>query len=133
MKLIDDDDKEISEINMTPFVDIILVVLIIFLATATFMVEGKIPLNLPKAETAETKEIKEKKVIITVKKDGSLYLNDKKINIRQLKNKISGLPDKTIVVLRADKDVSFQKIVSVIDTCREQGLERYTIETTTIE
>ncbi|NPA16290.1 ExbD/TolR family protein [Persephonella sp.] len=133
MKLIDDDDREISEINMTPFVDIILVVLIIFLATATFIVEGKIPLNLPKAETAETKEIKEKKVIITVKKDGSLYLDDKKVSLEQLKGKISGLSDKTIVVLRADRDVPFQKIVSVIDLCRGQGLERYTIETTRIE
>ncbi|WP_457628735.1 ExbD/TolR family protein [Persephonella sp.] len=133
MKLIDDDDREISEINMTPFVDIILVVLIIFLATATFIVEGKIPLNLPKAETAETKEIKEKKVIITVKKDGSLYLDDKKVSLEQLKGKISGLSNKTIVVLRADRDVPFQKIVSVIDLCRGQGLERYTIETTRIE
>jgi len=133
MKLIDDDDKEISEINMTPFVDIILVVLIIFLATATFIVEGKIPLNLPKADTAETKEIKQKKVVITIKKDGTIYLNDKKVNLDQLKPLISKLPDKTIVVLRADRDVQFQKIVSVIDLCRSEGLERYTIETTRLE
>ncbi|NPA58152.1 MAG: biopolymer transporter ExbD [Aquificae bacterium] len=133
MKLIDEDDKEIADINMTPFVDIILVVLIIFLATATFIVEGKIPLNLPKADTSEAKEIKEKKVVISIKKDGTIYLNDKKVSLEQLKQEISKLPDKTIVVLRADRDAKFQKVVSVIDMCRSEGLERYTIETTKIE
>ncbi|WP_457639962.1 ExbD/TolR family protein [Persephonella sp.] len=133
MKLIDDDDREISEINMTPFVDIILVVLIIFLATATFIVEGKIPLNLPKADNAETREIKEKKVVLTIKKDGTIYINDKKVDISGLQQQLKNLPEKTVVVLRADKDTPFQKIVSVIDLCRGEGLERYTIETTRLE
>ncbi len=131
MKLIDDDDKEIAEINMTPFVDIILVVLIIFLATATFIVEGKIPLNLPQAKTSEAKEPTEKKIVITIKKDGTLYLNDKPIELSKLKEKLLDLTKekKPVIVLRADKDTPFQKIVSVIDTCRELGLEKYTIET----
>ncbi|WP_029520854.1 biopolymer transporter ExbD [Persephonella sp. IF05-L8] len=131
MKLIDDDDKEIAEINMTPFVDIILVVLIIFLATATFIVEGKIPLNLPQAKTSEAKEPTEKKIVITIKKDGTLYLNDKPIELSNLKEKLLDLTKekKPVIVLRADKDTPFQKIVSVIDTCRELGLEKYTIET----
>ena len=133
MKLLDDDDKEISEINMTPFVDIILVVLIIFLATATFIVEGKIPLNLPKSESAETKEIKEKKIVITIKKDGTIYLDDKKTSLKVLGKKLSSLPNNTIVVLRADRDVPFQEIVSVIDVCRLEGLDKYTIETTRFE
>lgn len=133
MRLLDEDDKEISEINMTPFVDIILVVLIIFLATATFIVEGKIPLNLPKAETSQSKQIKQKKMVITIKKDGSIYINDQKGSINILKEKIKNLSKNTVVVLRADRDVPFQKVVSVIDTCRSQGIERYSIETSKIE
>ena len=133
MKLIDDDDKEISEINMTPFVDIILVVLIIFLATATFIVEGKIPLNLPKAETSQSKEIKQKKVVVTIKKDGSIYIDDQKGSIDLLKKKIKKLPKEAVVILRADKDVPFQKVITVIDTCRSEGLERYSIETSKLE
>ena len=133
MRLLDEDDKEISEINMTPFVDIILVVLIIFLATATFIVEGKIPLHLPKAETSQSKEIKQKKLVVTIKKDGSIYINDKKGSISILKEKIKSLSKDTVVVLRADRDVPFQKVVSVIDTCRSQGIEKYSIETSKIE
>ncbi|MBK3332066.1 biopolymer transporter ExbD [Persephonella atlantica] len=133
MKLLDDDDREISEINMTPFVDIILVVLIIFLATATFIVEGKIPLNLPKSETAETGEIKEKKLIITIKGDGSLFLDDRKISIKTLKDNIKSAGKNSIIVLRADRSVPFQKVVDVIDACRSEGVEKYTIETMRFE
>jgi len=133
MKLIDEDDREISEINMTPFVDIILVVLIIFLATATFIVEGKIPLNLPKSETAETGEIKEKKLIITIKGDGSLFLDGKKVSIKALKESIKSAGKNSTIVLRADRDVPFQKVVDVIDACRSEGVEKYTIETMRFE
>lgn len=130
MKLIDNDDKEISEINMTPFVDIILVVLIIFMATATFMVEGKIPLNLPNSKTGQQKEIKEKKVQITIKKDGSFYFNNKPITLSQLKEELKGLKNKDItVILRSDKDTKFQNVISIIDICRQNGLEKYMIET----
>ncbi len=133
MKLIDDDDREISEINMTPFVDIILVVLIIFLATATFIVEGKIPLNLPKSQTAETGEIKERKIIITIKNDGSIFLDDKRISKKDLKEKIKILNKNSTVVLRADRNVPFQKVVDVIDICRAEGIEKYTVETMRFE
>ncbi|WP_456399451.1 ExbD/TolR family protein [Persephonella sp.] len=130
MRLIDEDDKEISEINMTPFVDIILVVLIIFMATATFIVEGKIPLNLPKAETGEPKEIKTKRVEITILKDGEIFFNEKKINPDKLQEKLNEFKGKDIVVvLRADKNIEFQKVVSIIDSCRKAGLEKYLIET----
>ena len=131
MKLIDDEDKEISQINMTPFVDIILVVLIIFLATATFIVEGKIPLNLPQAKTSKAKELTERKVIITIKKDGTIYVDNKPVELSQLKEKLSFFikEKKPVIVLRADRDTPFQKVVSVIDICRDLGLEKYTIET----
>ncbi|WP_457621096.1 ExbD/TolR family protein [Persephonella sp.] len=130
MRLIDEDDKEISEINMTPFVDIILVVLIIFMATATFIVEGKIPLNLPKAETGEPKEIKVKRIEITILKTGELFVNERKIDPDLLERKLNELKGKdTVVILRADQDIEFQKVVSIIDTCRKLGLEKYMIET----
>ncbi|MDQ7055282.1 MAG: biopolymer transporter ExbD [Persephonella sp.] len=133
MKLIDEDDKEISDINMTPFVDIILVVLIIFLATATFIVEGKIPLNLPKSKTAESGKLQEKRITIIIKNDGSLFLDEKRISKDILKRKVRELNKNITVVLRADRDVSFQKVVDVIDVCRSAGIEKYTIETMRLE
>ncbi len=130
MKLIDDDDKEISEINMTPFVDIVLVILIIFMATATFIVEQKIPLNLPEAKTGENKETENHQIVISITKKG-LLLDNKPVKLGNLKNllreKINS--KNPTVLLRADRDVKFQRVVDVIDICRELGLEKYIIET----
>ena len=133
-KLIDDNEKEIAEINMTPFVDIVLVILIIFMATATFIVEGKIPLNLPKAETSEAKEIKESKIEISIKKDGSIYINGNKILKNQIERQLEELKKKdTVVILRADKDTPFENIVFVVDKCRKLGIEKYLIETDKVQ
>ncbi len=129
-KLIDQDDKEISEINMTPFVDIILVVLIIFMATATFIVEGKIPISLPEAKTGEKGKELERKIVITIKEDGTIYLNDRKVNLSQLKEELKKLKtEKSFVILRSDKNTTFQNFVSIIDICREVGIDQYMIET----
>ena len=129
-KLIDQDDKEISEINMTPFVDIILVVLIIFMATATFIVEGKIPISLPKAKTGEKSKKTERKIVITIKEDGTYYLNDKRVSLPQLKEELKKLKtEKSFVILRSDKNTTFQNFVSIIDICREAGIDQYMIET----
>lgn len=129
MKLTDENDKEISEINIIPLVDIVLVILIIFIATATFMVEGKIPLDLPKAKTGEPAKQLQKRIEITIKKDG-IYYEGQKVTPEQLK----GILEKTksnnqIVSLRSEKDVIFQDVVTVIDVCRQVGIEKYVIET----
>ena len=129
MKLIDDDDKEISDINMTPFVDIILVVLIIFMITATFIVEGKIKLNLPKSKTAETGKQIKKDIEISIKKTGELFLNGHPVSIKELKEKLKQLKKADgVIVLRSDKDTKFQRIISVIDVCKETGFENFIIE-----
>lgn len=129
MKLIDKDEKEISEINMTPFVDIILVILIIFLATATFIVEGKIPLNLPSAKTSEPAKQLENKIEVVIKKDG-LYYEGSKVDLQTLKTRLSQVAEaEKVVILKAEKDVIFQDVVSVIDVSRQLGMNKYVIQT----
>lgn len=129
MKLTDENDKEISEINMIPLVDIVLVILIIFMATATFMVEGKIPLDLPKAKTGEPAKQLQKRIEITIKKDG-IYYEGQKVTPEQLKGILEKTKsDNQIVSLRSEKDVIFQDVVTVIDVCRQVGIEKYVIET----
>jgi len=128
MRLIDDDDKEISEINMTPFVDIILVVLIIFMATATFIVERKIPLDLPEAETGESTKDSET-IEVVINEDGNIMLNNKKVSIKELENKIQTFSKNKVVLIRSDKDTKFQYVVSVIDIFRKAGFEKYAVET----
>lgn len=129
MKITDENDKEISEINMIPLVDIVLVILIIFMATATFMVEGKIPLDLPKAKTGEPAKQLQKRIEITIKKDG-IYYEEQKVKPEQLKNILEKIkPENQVVSLRSEKDVIFQDVVTVIDVCRQVGIEKYVIET----
>ncbi len=124
-----DEDKEISEINMTPFVDIVLVILIIFMATATFMVEGKIPVNLPKAKTSERTVSAKKSITISIKKDGTIYIDGTIVN-GNLEQAISKVANKdTTVMLQASKNTPFQNVVSVIDACRELNIDKYMIET----
>jgi len=124
-----DQDKEISEINMTPFVDIVLVILIIFMATATFMVEGKIPVNLPKAKTSQRTVNSTKPVVIAIKKDGAILINNQPL-AGNLETVLSQVANKnSTVVLQASKDTPFQNVVSVIDACRELGIDKYMIET----
>lgn len=121
--------KEISEINMTPFVDIILVILIIFLATATFIVEGKIPLDLPTAKTSEPAKQIQNKIEIIIKKDG-IFFEGSKTDLETLKTKLQAIADsQKVVVLKAEKDVIFQDVVSVIDICRQVGISKYIVET----
>lgn len=128
MRLIDDNDREISEINMTPFIDIILVVLIIFMATATFIVERKIPLDLPEAETGEATKDKET-IELVIKEDGKILLNNKRTSLKELESKIKTLNKNKVVLIRSDKDTKFQYIVSVIDIFRKAGFEKYAVET----
>lgn len=129
MKLIDRDEREISEINMTPFVDIILVILIIFLATATFIVEGKIPLDLPTAKSSEPAKQIENKIEIVIKKDG-IFFEGYKVDLNTLKSKLEkSASPQNVVVLKAEKDVVFQDVVSVIDICRQLGISKYVVET----
>lgn len=129
MKLIDKDEREISEINMTPFVDIILVILIIFLATATFIVEGKIPLDLPTAKTSEPAKQVQNKIEVIIKKDG-IFFQGQKVSVDKLKEKLKSVADpQKVVVLKAERDVIFQEVVSVIDVCRQVGISKYIVET----
>jgi len=129
IQLVDENEREIAEINMTPFVDIVLVILIIFMATATFIVENKIPLNLPSAETGEPTTEKEKEVIISVNNKG-IYINGNSVSLSDLETFFKNIKDKnTVVVLRIDKNVPFERVVEVIDLARKYNLNKYGIET----
>ncbi|MDY0123373.1 biopolymer transporter ExbD [Sulfurimonas sp.] len=126
------EDNEISEINMTPFVDIVLVVLVIFMATATFVAQGKIAISLPKATQHKEVSKPAKPIIITIDKEGALYFNDKKIEIKNLSTALQGSSDiasKTGVILRSDAKTEFEHVVKVIDTCKQNNISKFSIQT----
>ena len=127
-----DEEHEISEINMTPFVDIVLVILVIFMATATFIVEGKITISLPKASIQEENIKQEKPLIVVIDKEGILYLDDLPITLALLNEKLF-IKRETLntqgVVIRSDAKTAFENVVQVIDICKQNSISKFSIQT----
>ena len=112
--------QALSEINVTPFVDVMLVLLIIFMVTAPLLQQG-IDVNLPQAKGKELTPAE--RVVITIKKDGKIYLNKTGTSINELKSKLASMSDRD-VFLKADKDVSYGIVIEVMGELREIGIEK---------
>ena len=112
--------QALSEINVTPFVDVMLVLLIIFMVTAPLLQQG-IDVNLPQAKGKELTPAE--RVVITIKKDGKIYLNKTGISINELKSKLALMSDRD-VFLKADKDVPYGIVIEVMGELREIGIEK---------
>ncbi len=118
-------DRERSvmhEINVTPLVDVMLVLLIIFMVTAPLLQQG-IDVNLPKAKGKELTV--EKSIFLTVKGDGTLFLNDQEITQEELKKRLFFLATKDPeIFLRADSSVPYGLIATIIGDVKDAGIER---------
>ena len=113
----------LSEINVTPFVDVMLVLLVIFMVTAPMMQSG-IGVDLPSAETDTAPA--DDGLPITIKSDQTIYVGDSIININLLENRLSNAfygKTKRIVFLRADKNVPFGFVIDVLDIVKKLGIE----------
>ncbi|MBI4843982.1 MAG: protein TolR [Nitrospirae bacterium] len=110
----------LSEINVTPFVDVMLVLLVIFMVTAPLLQQG-IDVNLPQAKGEEISP--SERLVITVKKDGKIYLDKSSVTINTLKSRFEGRRDKE-VFLKADRDTAYGVVVGVMGELREAGIER---------
>lgn len=122
-------ESDIAEINMTPFVDIVLVILVIFMVTATFVTQGKIPLNLPQASHADHSNTEQKPIIVTLSAAGELYYDDVALSLNELDKKIAEAHEPHIV-LRSDAKTPFEYVVKVIDICKKNRINAFAIQTT---
>ena len=121
------ENEIISDINVTPFVDVSLVLLIIFMVTATYIIAQSIPLDLPKAGTGEDVVTT---FAITLTADGQLYLDGKKQDDIGLRGAIRSTRSKNAdirVVIAADKAVLHGRVVHVIDLIRKEGVSKFAI------
>jgi biopolymer transport protein TolR len=118
----------LSEINMVPFIDVVLVLLIIFMITAPILQSG-IEVDVPKTKTV--KEINEPRLVITIDKNQLVYLADVPVNINQLGNKVRAQLKKPqdSVFLRADETIPFGTFAKVIDALRQSGVSNISIVT----
>ena len=122
--------KRFDQINVIPFIDIMLVLLAIVLTTATFISTGQIEVNLPVAESANPIEKTQEKVLeITINADNHLYLDDKALDIEALSVALKNAHKETPIVFRVDKQVMFKRFVQVIDLLKANQLEKFSIVT----
>ncbi|MBW8747230.1 MAG: biopolymer transporter ExbD [Acidobacteria bacterium] len=123
----------LAEINMTPLIDVVLVLLLIFMLTAPVLQSG-IDVAVPK--TRSVNQVTEERQVVTINKDQQVFLQDKIVNIHELPTLLragSANPSKKIIYLRADERVPFGAFASVMDAVKQAGITNISIVTQPIE
>ncbi len=124
----DSQDEVISEINVVPLVDVILVVLIVFMVTAPMIMQSAININLPKAVAGEATT--PSKLNIIIRQDGSLSLDGQPVDDQQVRNAAAQEAKKNPdiqAIISADKDVPHGRVVSVLDIVKSAGVKKFAI------
>jgi len=123
-----------SEINVTPFVDVMLVLLIIFMVTAPMMMQG-VEVNLPKVTTKNIKTSDEP-LILTITKKRMLYIENRTIDLDGLETKLKAIfkyRKNKEILLRADKDVPYGFVIQVMAKVKRAGINKLGMVTEPLE
>ena len=124
------DDKEFSEINITPFTDVILVVLIIFMITSPFLITGAMKVKLPQSTTAETTVNNSIQVYLTDK--NQIFLNDHQVDLTQLPADLQiefAQKNSRDVIIKADKNAIYGSVVQLMDALKNAGAQKLLMAT----
>ena len=120
--------KKFDQINVIPFIDIMLVLLAIVLTTATFIAQGRIPLNLPQAPHSAAPQ-NDTPLEISIDAARTLYLDTAKVHLLELDQRLAQLPADKPIVLRVDASVPFNDFVGVLDVLNKYSLRNLNIVT----
>jgi biopolymer transport protein TolR len=120
--------QPLSDINVTPFVDVMLVLLVIFMVTAPMFSQG-LPVNLPEASAPAL--VSEKPLVVSISKEQTIYLGDRQVSLANLKAALTGekgakAPE---VLLKSDQNVPYGLVVKVMSILKEAGVEKLGIVT----
>jgi len=121
-------EREVNQINVIPLVDVMLVLLVIVLTTATFITTGQIPVNLAKASTASDRQ--DRPLIVSVTADGRLFVEDRPISEEELDLVLASQPRHSPVLVRADKTTRLERFVGIVDRIRGLGFQQVSLEVT---
>jgi biopolymer transport protein ExbD/biopolymer transport protein TolR len=123
----------LAEINVTPLVDVVLVLLIIFMITAPVLQSG-IDVSVPKTRTV--KEITQQRLVLTINRDQQVFLGDQPVNIHELAAKLQAQgkdPEHQTIYLRADEMVPFGVFATVMDEVKQSGITNISVVTQPLE
>ncbi len=123
-----DNDEEITGINVTPLVDVVLVLLVIFMVTANFIVRETVEVDLPKA--ANGGETVQGLVNVVIDKDGQLFFDGAKVSEQELATKCQEqlAKDKdTRAIISADQALAYGRVMHLIDVVKGQGIAKFAL------
>jgi len=120
--------KRFDQINVIPFIDIMLVLLVMVLTTATFIKQGVIPVDLPEAKTSQKEDLN-KEITVYVNAKGEMFFEKEKVDAKELEERLSQISKKQTVILRSDKKSQFQDFVTVMDILKKLKHEQLYIVT----
>lgn len=127
--------KLMTDINITPFTDVVLVLLIIFIIATPLIYQGKIKINLPETKSTKTEE-KPMRMTVQVSEQGSVYIDDIEYSLPgdtdKIKTKILntvGNSEDSAVVINGDKNCKYSTIISIIDAIKETGIKKILLGT----
>lgn len=125
-----EDDEEITDINVTPLVDIMMVLLIIFMVTTSQIVNKSIEVNLPKAATGE--DVATQDLAFVINKESALFLNGETLAFEQVGPEIERIkadnPDKKVqALISADRETPHGQVINLIDIIRKNGISDFAI------
>jgi biopolymer transport protein TolR len=125
--------SSLADINITPLVDVVLVLLVIFMITAPVLQSG-IEVNIPKTRTV--KEITEQRLVVTIDRDQNVFLGDKPVNLHDLGQRLrdaSGDSGRKVIYLKADVRVPFGAFANVMDAVKQAGITNISVVTRPID
>ncbi len=124
----------LAEINITPLVDVVLVLLLIFMLTAPVLQSG-VEVSIPK--TRSVNQLTEERMVVTIDKNQNVFLQDKPVNVNELPARLKstgkGNEAKRVIYVRADEQVPFGAFASVMDAVKQAGITNISIVTRPIE
>jgi biopolymer transport protein TolR len=123
-----DEYRPLAEINVTPLVDVMLVLLIVFMVAAPLMVQG-VPVDLPKTSATKLAKVR-KPMVVTLAQDGALYIRDERVDRANLVNRLMAMRSNegdTVVYVRADRTIPYGEVMEILGRVGETGYQRVSL------
>lgn len=121
------DDKSFDTLNVVPFIDVMLVLLVMVLTTATFVATGRIPVSLPQASPMQAEKKPDK--LLELGRNSEIAFDGERITREEFAGRIAGLPPETSFLIRADKDLPLQTFVEMADVLKKAKFTHVALQT----